>query len=68
MAAETARSYIVPDSDDEAIAADEDELIFGKALKKKRFESSLQLWIKHLTGVLKEEQQKVCLCVIVRRR
>jgi hypothetical protein len=63
VAAETARSYFIPDSDDEAIAADDHELIFGKTLKKKRMESSLQLWIKHLTGVLKEEQQKVCLCV-----
>jgi hypothetical protein len=61
-AAASARSYIVPDSDDEAIV-DEDaeppEPFSGPAKKKKKFESNLQLWLKHLTILLKEEQRKV---------
>ena len=61
-AAETVRSYAIPDSDDEDIA-DEDR---AKALKmninsrKKKIESNLQIWIKELSVLLKEEQRKVC--------
>jgi len=59
MAAATVRSYVVPDSDDEAIADEADfGLIVGQA-KKKKVESNLQRWIKHLSILLKEEQKKV---------
>lgn len=60
MAAVTVGSYAVPGSDDEAIL--DDDPGFGRIIgqsKRKRAESSLQRWIKHLSVLLKEEQQKV---------
>lgn len=54
-AAASVKSYVVPDSDDEEIAG-------GKSddhVKKRRVESNLQRWIKHLTLLYKEEQKKV---------
>jgi hypothetical protein len=62
MAAATITSYAVPDSDDEAIAGEEDVefSLFGggQERKKKRVETNLQRWIKHLGELLKEEQRK----------
>lgn len=61
-AAETVRSYAIPDSDDEDIA-DEDEEEVPKVTsnaRKKRVESNLQIWIKELSVLLKEEQRKAC--------
>lgn len=61
-AASLNKSYVVPDSDDEEIADEEDEMIqhVHAQAKKRRVESNLQKWIKHLTVLLKEEQKKVC--------
>ena len=54
-------SYVVPDSDDEAIADDGDEIMHEVKViaKKRKVESNLQKWIKHLTALLKDEQRKV---------
>lgn len=62
-AASTSKSYVVPDSDDEEIADDEDEMMqhVHAQAKKRRVESNLQKWIKHLSVLLKEEQKKVSL-------
>lgn len=60
-AADPVRSYVVPDSDDEDIAAEDG----GKAVKlylgtrKKKVETNLQKWIKELSVLFKEEQRKV---------
>lgn len=63
-AAETVRSYAVPDSDDEDIAGevDEKDLKVHLNAKKRKVESNLQRWIKELSVLLKEEQRKVCRC------
>lgn len=57
-------NYYVPDSDDEMIAEDEGEEELKQELsaivKKRKDESNLQKWIKHLTSIYKEEQKKVC--------
>ena len=52
----TVQSYAVPDSDDEAIAENE---IDHQEERKAQQESNLQLWIKHLGQLLKEETRKV---------
>ena len=56
------QSYAVPGSDDEAIA-DEDGpdncFRINDQDRKKRKETNLQLWIKHLNDVLKSETRKV---------
>ncbi|KAF8158160.1 hypothetical protein B0H34DRAFT_443560 [Crassisporium funariophilum] len=58
-AAVTVRSYAVPDSDDEAIVdSDSYFAIDDQEDKKKRKETSLQLWIKHLSELLKAETRK----------
>ncbi|KAJ6584983.1 hypothetical protein B0H19DRAFT_1107570 [Mycena capillaripes] len=68
-AATAVNSYAVPDSDDEAIAAEEDrndefaEFRMGGGAKKKvtkveRVETHLEAWIKALEELLKEEQRK----------
>lgn len=59
--ATASKSYVVPDSDDEEIADDGDELMVHvhAQAKKRRVESNLQKWIKHLSALLKEEQKKV---------
>ncbi|KAH9480433.1 hypothetical protein JR316_0007033 [Psilocybe cubensis] len=62
-AAVSVRSYAVPDSDDEAIA--EDRLIDDQEDKKAPRESHLQLWIKHLTQLLKVETRK---CAEIKKR
>ncbi|KAI0086520.1 hypothetical protein BDY19DRAFT_1093207 [Irpex rosettiformis] len=53
-------NYVVPDSDDEAIADDGDEVMHEVKViaKKRKVESNLQKWIKHLTVLLKDEQRK----------
>jgi hypothetical protein len=60
IAAETVRSYAVPDSDDEGILDGQSDIARLKGLSKKiRVESSLQCWIRHLSALLKDEHQKV---------
>jgi len=54
-------SYAVPDSDDEAIVAEDAQFGLGASEKKKKqivVESSLERWIKALGELLKEEQKK----------
>jgi len=53
-------SYLVPDSDDEMIADDVDDVMREVKIiaKKRKVESNLQKWIKNLTVLLKEEQRK----------
>lgn len=54
------RSYAVPDSDDDAIVDDGGFSGQGEIDKKKKMkDSSLQVWVKHLAELLKEEQRKV---------
>ncbi|OSX59849.1 hypothetical protein POSPLADRAFT_1075353 [Postia placenta MAD-698-R-SB12] len=50
----TMKSYVVPDSDDEEIAEEK----VDDSVKKRRSETNLQRWIKHLTILHKEEQKK----------
>jgi hypothetical protein len=63
-------SYIVPDSDDDAIAEEnanfEYQNNYRRSKGKGRAESDLQTWIKHLTALLKEEEKKVgfSLCMV----
>ncbi|KAJ3536966.1 hypothetical protein NM688_g6761 [Phlebia brevispora] len=60
--AATSPNYFVPDSDDDMIVedGDEDELMqeVHAIVRKRKDESNLQKWIKHLSGLLKEEQKK----------
>ena len=62
-AASTVKSYLVPDSDDESILdehkPDSMSLTKSKEAGKKKAESNLQRWIKHLTALQKEELKKV---------
>ncbi|KAN0087454.1 hypothetical protein V8E55_006075 [Tylopilus felleus] len=62
-AAAMVTSYIVPDSDDEAIVEDDAEnammALLSTQAKKRKVESNLQRWIKHLSALLVEEQRKV---------
>ena len=60
-AASTVKSYLVPDSDDESILDEHkpDSVSLTKEAGKKKAESNLQRWIKHLTGLQKEELKKV---------
>lgn len=55
-----ARSYVIPDSDDDAIAEVGRAVVSSDFAKKRRSETNLQRWIKHLSVLLKEEQRKVC--------
>ncbi|KAI0761934.1 hypothetical protein BD413DRAFT_616676 [Trametes elegans] len=55
--ASTVKSYVVPDSDDEDIADGRDDSLQRYA-KKRRAETNMQRWIKHLAILLKEEQKK----------
>lgn len=57
-AAVTVQSYAVPDSDDEDIV-DEDSCFWIDDQEKKCKETNLQLWIKHLSDILKTETRKV---------
>lgn len=60
-AASSRVSYVVPDSDDEMIADDTDDVMREVKViaKRRKVESNLQKWIKNLTVLLKEEQRKV---------
>lgn len=61
-AATSVKSYAVPDSDDEAIVDEKPDYLGwedSKSAKRKKVESNLQRWIKHLTVLQKEEQKKV---------
>lgn len=59
----TTTSYIIPDSDDELIVEDDDEnvmvALMSMQARKRKVESNLQRWIKHLSVLLTEEQRKV---------
>ncbi|KAF8133652.1 hypothetical protein EV363DRAFT_927496 [Boletus edulis] len=60
-AATTVTSYIVPDSDDEAIVEDDENAmtaLLSMQAKKRKVESNLQRWIKHLSALLVDEQRK----------
>jgi hypothetical protein len=63
-AAATTPSYLVPDSDDEIIAEEDIDFISSSSnfTKKKKVETNLQLWLKHLSILLKDEQRKVRIC------
>ncbi|KAH9841569.1 uncharacterized protein C8Q71DRAFT_737681 [Rhodofomes roseus] len=52
------KSYAIPDSDDENIAGEERDVIESDFARKRRCETNLQQWIKHLSVLLKEEQRK----------
>lgn len=56
-------NYYIPGSDDEMITSDESEEQIKEELhaivRKRKEESNLQKWIKHLSVVLKEEHKKV---------
>ncbi|KAI0317788.1 hypothetical protein OF83DRAFT_1119562, partial [Amylostereum chailletii] len=54
-AATSVRSYAVPDSDDDVIA---EEVSVWHKQPKRKVESDLTLWIRHLTVLLKDEQRK----------
>jgi len=62
-AASTVKSYLVPDSDDDSILdehkPDSVSLAKSKEAGKRKAESNLQRWIKHLTTLQKEELRKV---------
>ena len=62
-ATSSVKSYLVPDSDDESILdehkPDSMSLAKSKEAGKKKAESNLQRWIKHLTALQKEELKKV---------
>ena len=62
-AASTVTSYVIPDSDDEAIIEDNSEnammALLSMQAKKRKVESNLQRWIKHLSALLVDEQRKV---------
>ncbi|KIJ64454.1 hypothetical protein HYDPIDRAFT_175437 [Hydnomerulius pinastri MD-312] len=60
--ATVAPSYVIPDSDDEAIVEDDGEndmvALLSMQAKKRKVESNLQRWIKHLSALLVDEQRK----------
>lgn len=60
----SAPSYLIPDSDDEAIQEDGPfnykDRVERKGKGKARADSHLQCWIKHLSALLKEEERRVC--------
>lgn len=62
-------SYVIPDSDDERIVEDDDEnammALMSMQAKKRRVESNLQRWIKHLSALLTEEQRKVSIALLL---
>lgn len=69
--ASAAPSYVVPDSDDEAIAEENANHEYSSQRKGKgklKVESNLQVWIKHLTALLKEEENKVINLVLQSHR
>ena len=62
-AASFVKSYLVPDSDDESILDEQKpdgvSLVQSTEAGKRKAESNLQRWIKHLTALQKEELKKV---------
>lgn len=60
-AAASTKKYVDPDSDDDMIVDDCDKIVYEATcdVKKRRVETSLQKWIKHLTALLQVEQKKV---------
>ena len=62
-AASIVKSYLVPDSDDESILDEQkpNSMSWTKSKEagKRKAESNLQRWIKHLTALQKEELKKV---------
>jgi hypothetical protein len=63
------RSYAVPDSDDESVFEEKSTRIKSSMKRKMPQETNLQLWIKHLSLLLKTETRKVThfdgfLCVL----
>ncbi|THH30656.1 hypothetical protein EUX98_g3535 [Antrodiella citrinella] len=54
------KSYAIPDSDDDAIADEQDDMVqhVSAHAKKRKVESNMQKWIKHLTALMKEEEKK----------
>lgn len=66
-AAASTKKYIVPDSDDDMIVDDCDKMVFEATcdVKKRRTETNLQKWIKHLSALLQEEQKKVSRAIYV---
>lgn len=62
-AASSVKSYLVPDSDDESILDEHkpDGMLLAQSAEagKRKAESNLQRWIKHLTVLQKEELKKV---------
>lgn len=65
-AASSVKSYLVPDSDDESILDEQkpDGVSLAQSTEagKRKAESNLQRWIKHLTVLQKEELKKVSNC------
>ncbi|KDQ62290.1 hypothetical protein JAAARDRAFT_30185 [Jaapia argillacea MUCL 33604] len=61
-ASTSVKSYVVPDSDDEAIADDSADTALSHKMKlqakKRKDETTLSRWVKHLSILLKEEQKK----------
>jgi len=61
-AASSVKSYLVPDSDDESILDEHkpDGMLLAQSAEagKRKAESNLQRWIKHLTVLQKEELKK----------
>jgi len=66
------RSYAVPDSDDDESVFEEKSMQIKSDMKRKMpQETNLQLWIKHLSLLLKTETRKVThfdgfLCVVLK--
>ncbi|KIP08106.1 hypothetical protein PHLGIDRAFT_127240 [Phlebiopsis gigantea 11061_1 CR5-6] len=60
-ASSEAKKYLVPDSDDELIVDECDKLVYEANCfaRKRRAESELQLWVKHLAALLLTEQRKL---------
>ena len=59
--ASSSKKYVVPDSDDDMIV-DDCDIVMHEAtcfVKKRKTETNLQKWIKHLTALVQEEQRKV---------
>ncbi|KAI0720494.1 hypothetical protein C8T65DRAFT_633184 [Cerioporus squamosus] len=56
--ATSAKSYVVPDSDDEDIVIESESESLRRFAKKRKAETNMQRWIKQLDILLKEEQRK----------
>lgn len=60
------KKYLVPDSDDEMIIDESDKMVYEANCfaKKRKIETELHLWIKHLSALLQAEQLKVIPAVL----